>query len=257
MRPSEITEKKYHLSCPYQSDVFNLPQSSKQEKLNARAVIIPHHLLAANLIHETLYKIDPASIKTIILIGPNHANLDLAPIQTSLYPWKTQFGLVEAEMKLTNRLIGEKISANNEDIFNTEHSVCGLVTFIKKYFPSANIIPLVMKSNTAETDSLMLARVLSACNNCLVIVSSDFSHEVDAETAKKQDHISMEILANPNVETVDRITSDSIPALRTLFYFLQFDNSNYRTILHNSNSFEISGENPESVTSYITVFYSK
>lgn len=164
--------------------------------------------------------------------------------------------MVEPDREIINGLLSTNTAANNESLFLSEHSICGIITFIAKYFPGAKIVPLIMKGNTPENYSTKLAETMrKSCNKCLVIISSDFSHEVNMNIAKEQDNRSIEILKNVDEENISKISSDSIPGIRTLFSFLQSSGLNHGTIFNNSNSYEISGNHPENVTSYVTAIY--
>ncbi|MDD5032224.1 MAG: AmmeMemoRadiSam system protein B, partial [Patescibacteria group bacterium] len=59
------------------------------------AGIIPHHLLAADLIAEFFYNLRGKNYDTVILLGPNHFDSGNYSMITSGYDWQTPYGHLE------------------------------------------------------------------------------------------------------------------------------------------------------------------
>jgi len=213
------------------------------------------------MINETLGKMI-SDYQTIILIGPNHFNSGRENIQTSNLDWKTKFGNLSADQSLIKTLIENKYADLNTDNFNSEHSVCGLVSFLKIHFPESKVIPLILKANVSKKEAKNLGQFLAQnCQDCLLLASIDFSHEVSPQQAQINDAKSIKILEKLDEESLDQITSDSLPSLQVLFSYLQ-ESSKGRSasgrkgeLITNSNSNQISLQNLPTVTSYITFTY--
>ncbi len=253
-RIEHVEEMPSHFACPYQSAFYNSDPNAPLSYTHSPAAIVSHHLLAGDLINSTLSKLDPG-YDTVILVGPNHRNIGKYPIQTSAYAWKTVFGTIEPDPELINKIKDLNNIGVLEDYFNLEHSVCGLVTFVKKYFPQAKIVPIILRSDARQEDVLAIANKLSgSCSNCLVIASTDFSHEVPDAQATKNDQLSMEILRERDFDNISEITSDCNQCFWFLSGFLHENDKFF--VDDSSNSFKLSGEHKESVTSYITGYYS-
>ena len=245
----------YHLACPYDTATYISNLSLYSHKIHAKAVVIPHHLLAKDLIIKTLDSIS-SDYQTIFLIGPNHKNLGKVSVQISKANWRTKFGQLSPDLEVVDYLEKNSDLDISEENFNTEHSICGLVSFVKIYFPQAKIVPIILKSNTyaSQVDKLV-SNISISCNNCLLIASVDFSHEVSSDQAKKNDQISADILINQKLDDLKKIEVDSLPTLQTLLLFLKEQNAREVQLVDSSNSYKISGINPESVTSYISMIY--
>ncbi|MCJ7740057.1 AmmeMemoRadiSam system protein B [Candidatus Microgenomates bacterium] len=247
-------ESTSHIACPFTKGVYEEGISQK-EKISVRGLIVPHHLLARDLIINALKMISPG-IKTIILIGPNHQNYGKADLQVSAGKWQTQFSLLEPESSLIEKINKQQLASIEEDNFDTEHSVCGLVSFLKIYFPKAKIIPLIVKSGTTEEEVNNLADFLSKnCKDCLMVASVDFSHEESHVKSGENDLISTRILEKLDLQNLDNVTVDSPPTLSILLNYLKNIGIKEGELIESSDSFLISGQSPESVTSYITMVF--
>lgn len=255
---SQSPTTNYHLACPFSKAVYQKNKEAEikeNEKLQAQGIIIPHHLLARDLIISTLENIKQ-DYQTIILVGPNHFDYGNNNIQTSHLLWKTKFGQTEANYQLIKELEKSSLAAVNQEYFNTEHSICSLVSFIKIYFPHAKIVPLILKTSTLNNQTEELAKYLAnKCDNCLMIASLDFSHQVTQAEAEINDKKSIEILKQLDITNLDKVVCDSKPTLRSLLFYLKEKGVNKASLIKNSNSVEISNQDLDEVTSYITIVF--
>ena len=209
------------------------------------------------LIHEAFTKL-LSDYDTIILVGPNHFNFGPEPIQTTILDWKTKFDWLKPDNTIITSLALNNSVEINEENFNTEHSICGLVSFIKIHFPKSKVVPIILKTNTSIEQVENLGQTLvKICYNCLLIASIAFSHEVSQWQAEINDKKSIEILEKLDEENLDQVVSDSLPILQLLFSYLKESGVNKGNLITNSNSFNISNYNPNSVTSYITMIFKK
>jgi AmmeMemoRadiSam system protein B len=245
----------YHLACPYSGAVYLSDKSQVEKKTKANALTVSHHLLAKNLINQAM-EATTQDYSTIILIGPNHFDLGKGVVQTSTEDWQTKFGWLKTQKQLVNQLADYHLATINPENFNTEHSICSLVSFVRKQFPQANLIPLILKSTTPREQSQNLGQFLGQnCADCLLIASLDFSHEVPLNQAQINDQKSIEVLTHLDQENIGQISCDSLPTLQVLFAYLENKGVKQGKLLNQSDSYQISGENPTSVTSYITFLY--
>ena len=256
--PATKKENYYHLACPYSTADYQLTAtiSASAQKVQAKAVIISHHLLARDLIGDTLGRV-ANDYQTIILIGPNHFNLGLSHLQTTNYSFKTKFGNLEPNQEIIDKLVEEKIASIHDENFNNEHSICSLVSFVKIYFPNAKIVPIILKGNTPLQETQKLASFLAqnCSQKCLIIASLDFSHNVSPHQAKSNDQQSAQILKNLEQENLEKVVCDSIPTLQVLIGYLKDNEVANGEIVHHSDSNQLSQQNLPTVTSYVMMIY--
>lgn len=112
--------------------------------------------------------------------------------------WHTHFGLAQTDLDKVNTLLKNNTIKKEEHIFKREHSIFGIVPFIKKTFPHARIVPIVVKSSLSQTECDKLAQQLFEISDeqTLIIASVDFSHYLPAEEADLYDKESISALQN-------------------------------------------------------------
>lgn len=256
--PTSVTPKQTISSqsgCPLRDPAYTVPVPTSPSKKTAVGAIISHHLLASRLIVGALSQISPTP-ETIILIGPNHQNINLGHIQTTNGQWDTEFGTIQPNEELIIGLQSNSLATSNDGIFRFEHSVCDEVAFIKRFFPGSRLVPLILKANTSEEESKNLGAYLAGhCQNCLMIASVDFSHEASPQRAQENDRLSSGILQNIDTDRGSLITADSVPSLRTLMWFLHQKQIKTGRLIQRSDSNLVSGRSDPTVTSYLTMIF--
>ncbi len=233
---------------------------NKINKVNKiQAVITSHHFLAKDLIAKTLAIVDEEKIEEIILVSPDHfkqIKKRQCLILTDNIGWETDFGKLEPESSEINKINKNQNVCTDFNSFRGEHGIYTLVPFLKNYFPKAKIVPLILKPKNNFEDFYNLGKEIANDfdkSKTLMVISSDFSHYVTESVANKQDEKSVEILKNKNKEKISLMENDCRQCVAFLFGYLgekpEFN------LIKISNSFEISGENKDYVTSYVTGYY--
>ncbi|SIO13964.1 AmmeMemoRadiSam system protein B [Halodesulfovibrio marinisediminis] len=139
---------------------------------------------------------------TIYLLGPNHTGRG-APVSVwSGGDWETPLGVVPVNIEARNKLLaaGSLFEADTLAHAN-EHSLEVLLPFIQVANPEATIVPISIATHNQETLALIgaiLGGALKHDSDSSIVVSSDMSHYISAEAAKKLD-----TLALSYVQTVD------------------------------------------------------
>jgi hypothetical protein len=256
-------EKKTHSSNPMDLEFFEIVFKFKKNELDFSkkdvvAGIIPHHLLAADLIAEFFYNLGEKKYDTIILIGPNHFDAGDSEIITSTYDWQTPYG----RLKVDNEIL-EKISKDvkiDEEAIKNEHAITSEVSFIKKTFPQAKFFPIILKPSVTLEKADNLARELfdlSKNEKVLLLASVDFSHYKDSETAQKNDKESISAITDFSLDKIYNLDIDSPASIYALLKFSQLNSASFE-LLHNSNSAILAGKpDIESTTSYVTGYFVK
>ncbi|OGZ77308.1 MAG: AmmeMemoRadiSam system protein B [Candidatus Staskawiczbacteria bacterium RIFOXYD1_FULL_37_73] len=260
----ENLRQKTFLASPYNNienyqDVFlKLPKII--ENPNIKAGVISHHFLAKELIANFYNKISNKNIDTIFLISPDHYNNFFASgvtAYTSDLYWDTPFGVLESDEKIVNSLAGQGTVEKNNSLMGLEHGIYVEVPFIKKFFPNAKIVPLVLNTSANFNNFSDLGAKLKnlAGKKSILIVSSDFSHDIPAKEAGIKDKDSIQILKNLTLDNAKNINSDCPKCFAVLYGFLQNANNYNFNLINNKNSFDYEGDSEDSVTSYVSGFF--
>jgi len=257
----EITlASPYNSKETYESIFAELPANTK--KLEAKAGIVSHHFLAKKLIAEFYNKISNDEITTIFLISPDHYNHFYSSdtlAYTGKSPWNTPYGELYVNETAIDLLVQKGSVKTDSSMLGLEHGVYIEIPFIKKVFPNAAIVPLIVNPNANYEEFSALGKELNSLTdeNSLLIVSSDFSHESKIEEAFSQDSKSIDALKELGSQSVNNITNDCKQCLAVLSGFLADDKKYDFNLIDNKNSFDISAEDKKSVTSYISGFYTE
>lgn len=134
---------------------------------------------------------------TVILLGPNHTGL--GP-RVSVYggrAWRMPWGEVpvatELARELADRLPGAQADA---DAHLREHAIEVELPFLCARRPDVEIVPVVL-ADLSETEALELGRALFEIigdRDLLVVASSDMSHYLPEDEARRVDRVALEPL---------------------------------------------------------------
>ncbi len=227
-------------------------------KSTVTTLILPHHLLASDLIAQGLLSVKKQHPSVIVLISPNHFSAGHGKVISTLNSWATPYGQLDTNQKIVSQLQTSGFVSIESDPFIKEHGIGNLAGFIKKTFPKALLVPIILKDSLRAEDSTKLAAALAEIvpKDALIIDSLDMSHYLTADIASSHDQVTVATLASSDIDAVSRLDTDSRPALRLLLKYNEIRKSQHFQLLQNSNSAFIV-EQPESknVTSYITGYF--
>lgn len=225
-----------------------------------RAVIVPHHLLAASFISDTLKKASSDEIYKVIIVGPNHENIGGEAIATTLADWQTPWGALSSDPDLVNQFRQDLEVSDNIDVFTSEHSIGAQVPFVKYFFPKARMLAIALSSYTARPEVDDLSQWLSENidKSTLVIFSIDFSHYLNKAQADQMDLVTKELIMARDVNKILKLNNDNTDSPAGLATALLLaDKLNLKTeILKQGNSFDLLLNKPESTTSYFAISFS-
>lgn len=266
---NNISEKNvinYHQANPNDLEFYQTVYKFKKKRIDLGdktviSGIAPHHLLAGDLLAEFYSNLEGQNFDTIILLCPNHFKAGKGKIISSDYNWQTPFGILKSDDKILKQLIKENQKVKiEENIFQKEHGINSHVSFIKKTFPQAKFIPLVLSPRVNKEDAAQLAESIYKINKhkkILLLASVDFSHYKDSKTAQKNDKVSINAINTLDFDQIYNLDIDSPASIYALMKYSKLMKGNFN-ILNNSNSAILSG-NPDikSTTSYVTGFFVK
>ena len=254
-----LTTDKY-----YNETLFLKGESEKdndwQINDSVTGAIIPHHGLAAKYFSSFFNVISGKNIKTIILIGPNHKLVGDNPVYTSDLTWETEFGQVNADYELVQKLTETGKVGIDDKIIEDEHSVATIMPYIAKYMPGVKVVPLVCKEiNLNKIGELTEIITANLEPGVIVISAVDFSHYLLAQEAVEMDKETISVIETHNYEKLLSFGNehlDSPTSIILLDKIMRSVGADKFNILINSNSFEITGKSNQA-TSYLFGVYSR
>lgn len=227
--------------------------------------IVPHHLVAAELISETLARAAAysaahnAPVKRIILLAPNHFELGDAKIYTSRADWQTQDGVVLADTQFIEKTIHAGFARDDFFITGHDHGVFHLMPFIKNIFPEARVTPLLMRHQISRLEAAELTKFLRAElePQDLVIISADFTHYLSESIMFAHDIGTINALYNLDEayarETMD---VDTPPSIVVAMQFARAAGAQKFVLTRRTSSVHYLQRNePPDTTSYVSGLY--
>lgn len=215
--------------------VFYFSDFLKKEnkEITITAGVVPHHLLAEDIIRDFFEYISKEEPKVIILLSPDHFNA----------------GSLE-------------IIKESSPALKLDHGITNLTPFIEEYFPKSEIRPFLIpqKMSLEKVKEFVLDLNLSTPQNTIVIASVDFSHYLPVSIAFLHDAKSIRTLINFEEDNFENIEVDSWQSLYAARYFAKLREGESPEIIAHKTSFDFSkieGSKNEDNTSYFSVVFKK
>ncbi len=136
--------------------------------------------------------------ETFVILGPNHTGLGAAFSVSSADSWETPLGEVELDKELISAIQKHFSDLSFDDLAHmSEHSVEVQIPFLQAIFGNRfKIVPIVMGVQTPES-AISLGEAISIASeelkrDIVVIASSDMSHYIPEEEARKKDQAALQ-----------------------------------------------------------------
>lgn len=174
---------------------------------DARGIVSPHagYEFSGKTAARAFLAIDPAFDGTFVVLGPSHRGFLTC---VSAVPWETPLGMVETDTEFVERLEVEVDEFSHRD----EHSLEVQMPFIKYRFPRARVVPVMMGDQEPASAAHLADRILEAVHrtgrDVRIVASSDFSHYVPEEEARRDDLAAIAALAGLDTGAFYRTVRD-------------------------------------------------
>ncbi|MFA5878564.1 MAG: AmmeMemoRadiSam system protein B, partial [Candidatus Margulisiibacteriota bacterium] len=255
--PSDPVELRHVLDLFF--DRVNVSRESKP-----RLIVVPHPGL--------IYGINTASYsyklagkfkyKNIFLLGVSHLSIIKDIIVGDFDFYQTPLGDIKGNRDISSFLFYKSTKAKFvPQLIEQDHILEMQYPFIKKCFPEANLIPIVISTpESALALADLLYQVITPDD--LIIVSSDFSHYPSYELAKKEDLATIDLIVNQEIsaflkrsqeqDALKKIETYACGAFAIVSGLTLLSKLNVKTgeLLHYENSGDTPVGNKESVVGY-------
>ena len=228
----------------------------------ATGAIVPHHLLAIDVIAKVFRALASNPYRTIIILTPDHFFASPARAATTTRDFESPFGRVRTASELSEGLIEEGLVADAPTLFRREHGIHAVLPFIAKLFPNARVLPLALSIGMDDLGVAALTERLAPLltDDVLVLLSSDFSHYLPLEQAAARDQETLNLLAAGDTHGLGRLVQpdhvDSRAGLLVQHRLLAASGAQL-VVLQNKNSQQCFEERLLSTTSYVGAVYNE
>lgn len=169
------------------------------EEFSTRAVIVPHAglIYSGNLAYKGLNLLDE-NIKTLFIFAPAHRVYFEGISLTGFDFWETPLGKIEIDREIAAELKDKFGGKVNDSAFSEEHSIEVQIPLIQKLYKEAKIVPVLIGRQSAD----LIEKIISFYyekREIGFVISSDLSHFLTDENAKRTDLKTAEIIESGNL----------------------------------------------------------
>jgi AmmeMemoRadiSam system protein B len=227
-----------------------------------RALILPHHWLAGDLIAAGLRDLAASGrVGRVVLLAPDHPHAGRTPVTTSDRAWRTAFGDLAADTSAVDRLVRTGLVARDPALIEREHGIAGLVPAVAHFLPGARLIPLAVRNDLRPAEIRALADQLARLaedERTVILLSADFSHDLTAEEARRMDGESLGALRDIDADRVIRFGPEHLDArgaTAAVMLALRRLGATTFVLRANSDASAMPGYGGGPVTSYVLGYY--
>ncbi len=220
--------------------------------------VVPHHDLIPKEIgrfwEELAVRVQP---EAVVLVGPDHYDAGRSSVSIANH----QSALTE-QVTLYEPLIEQlqehaAVTSDNQTI-REDHSIQIHLTFIQKYLPDTEIVPLIFRADAEQSDVIDIAEIIRTAQGSpvAVVASVDFSHYLTHEQATERDIETSAAIQEFDYQKLQTFGPDNIDSDQSVVLVSEAvcptHDCSWETLFY-GNSSEYSG-NPAITTSYYSLF---
>lgn len=170
--------------------------------LNAYGAICPHagYVYSGAVAGAVYSKLKPKEL--FILLGPNHTGYGSDISLMTEGQWEIPLGSLKIHKEIAKKIIENGVAYEDIQAHIYEHSLEVQLPFIYKLNPEAQIVPITLKMLSLK-DCLILAQGIARAvldlkleDKVVIIASTDMSHYLPDDLARKVDSLAIEKIKN-------------------------------------------------------------
>lgn len=198
--PARATELETLLSEQFDS----LPQ---QSHYHPKALIVPHagYVYSGKVAAKAYQSLRhlAASIHRVVLIGPSHrVPFDGVAIPSADY-FATPFGSLAVDKAGIARLAGIDGVQFLDTAHENEHSLEVQLPFLQFVIDQFDIVPIVTGDASPSLVASIIEAAVNAAEDTLIVISSDLSHYLDYESARRIDQFTSQAIISLDTDDID------------------------------------------------------
>jgi AmmeMemoRadiSam system protein B len=232
----------------------------QQTKQNPVAVIMPHHLVAKQLMAEIATVVGQQCPANIVVLGPDHENRGQTMVTTSATSWQSPWATYDVAADIVQALHAVPFVQTSESVIAQEHSALYPLPFLQHVCPKATFVQLIVRSgfDLKKNEQLAQALYTTLKPEDVVVASVDFSHYKTAAEARVEDQESLRLLEAGESAALAHIPADAPAVLAVAMRFAQLREASNFQLYKNTNAAEVANDPSQpSTTSYITGWWGR
>ncbi|MCU7939539.1 MAG: AmmeMemoRadiSam system protein B [gamma proteobacterium symbiont of Bathyaustriella thionipta] len=169
------------------------------------AMIVPHagYMYSAPIAASAYKQLIPFAeqISKVVLLGPSHRTPLLGIATSSLNAFQTPLGIIPLDKKTIEQLNQFPYVQTYDEAHNQEHSLEVQLPFLQKILTNFTLVPLVI----GQIDDQQVSDVIESLwqdEHTLILISSDLSHYLDYDKAKRCDQATCQSIEAFNPQNI-------------------------------------------------------
>ena len=199
--PLEAGELRATLDAYLDQGASHTPPATSVPK----AMIVPHagYIYSAPVAASAYARLRPARerIRQVVLLGPSHRVRLRGLATSSATHFRTPLGLVPLQRALIGKIESLPQVQQLDAAHAEEHSLEVHLPFLQMTLEDFSLIPLVVGDATAPQVGEVL-EMLWGDEQTLIVISSDLSHYLDYESARRRDRTTSDAIERFDVEAI-------------------------------------------------------
>ncbi|MBL4679385.1 MAG: AmmeMemoRadiSam system protein B [Pseudomonadales bacterium] len=150
-----------------------------------KAIIVPHagYIYSGSTAAE-LYKLLDKNFSRVILMGPSHHVAFKGMATSSAKYYETPLGLIELDTEIIQAISAQTVCLDRAHL--NEHSLEVHLPFLQHHLNNFKLVPIVIGNAKKEEVASLIERLWGG-QETLILISSDMSHFLSFEDAKRVD----------------------------------------------------------------------
>jgi AmmeMemoRadiSam system protein B len=264
IRPSQVAGQFYPAEPAKLSNEINLMLESAKQKYQFSkifGIVSPHAgyvysgttaAYAYNLIKGIIYK-------RVVVLSPSHSEYFPGVCVYEGDAYETPLGILEVDKGFSEKLVeGSSIIFSGSEGHRREHALEVQLPFLQSVLSDFKIVPVVMGDQTKSTVDALASKLAEiADEETLIVASSDMSHFHSKSGADKIDSIVEKRINNFDFENLQKdLDHNKCEAcgggpIVALLKAASLKNIKHSTVLHRSDSGDVTGES-DNVVGYLS-----
>ncbi|MFA7620236.1 MAG: AmmeMemoRadiSam system protein B [Aminobacteriaceae bacterium] len=224
-------------------------------------LIVPHHLLAADLVAKGFALVREGEYDRIVILTPDHYRRGRTLFSVPGRDFMTPLGDVPLDREGAEQL-KQSALVSESNLFSHEHGVQVLLPFVARHFLGVPVLPVAIGIRSGREEWRAMAYALASISGgrALIIQSTDFSHYLGREETALHDDESQAVIMSRDPELALALRQPSHIDSRGALYIqmtLQRELGASPMIAARSSSFDYDAEEAKKSggTSYFVVVY--
>ena len=149
---------------------------------------LPHHVPAVSMMAEALQLAATQRYSRIVIICPDHYARGSQLCSTTERDFLTASGRVTSD-RAAVRLLKKNADVADSNLFSHEHGILSILPLLHLHFPQTPVVAIALNARSNEADWQRMSAAIQPIieDDTLLIQSTDFSHYLPWDQAKRRD----------------------------------------------------------------------